>query len=341
VDGLVNTRLRTRWQALLAAAFALAVPPPAGAQDGGPADERGGTLGRFEEDAELARARRAFSAFRLRGNARFVPHSDFGEFETTYYQPGGRFKLTVPVSTNAALRLLVRGHAAIFDFHDVETDLFGPVSSSDPFDDLYNTTFRLQGGYQLPTEASLLHDDERWSFVGEGFVKARWEAGASFGDGVDGGGALAVGYKIGDWLELALGASIQTRMLKSSVSVSPVFEAKWRFADHWTIASRGRGAEIEYSFREGLAAFVTGRMEGNSYRLADRGGAIGQGRLKQRQIPVALGVRWDFVDYMRLTATAGAMAYQRIKIQNENRDTVSKVTADATPYFEIRFDLRP
>ena len=330
-----------RWLAPLAAALSLLGAASAPAQDVGPTDEEGGTIGRLEEDVQRARELDVLSAIRLRANSRFIPGSDFGEFKTDYYEPGGRLKITIPIGRSAAVRLLARGHVALYDFDDVQTDLFGTVSTGDPFDELYNTSLRIQGGYRVPSGLSLLHEDERWSILGEGFVKSRWEQGATFVDGIDGGGALAVGYQIGDWLELAIGPAIRTRMLRSGVRFAPVFELRWRFADRWQLASRGQGGELEYAFHEGLSAFVMGRIQSNSYRLADRGGAVGQGRMRHRQIPAVLGVRWDVLDSLRITASGGVLAYQSIKIQDENRETLSKVTADPAPHFELRFDVRP
>ena len=125
--------------AALSAAVAAGLAPPAAANR--QIDERSGTLEQAEEDAQSARSYGELVQLRLYGGSDFAINSDFGEFRTTSYEPGGRVKVTLPVAQNAALRMVLRGSTLLSDFDDVSTNLFGVPSSSDPYGNLYATSF--------------------------------------------------------------------------------------------------------------------------------------------------------------------------------------------------------
>jgi hypothetical protein len=322
---------------LLALGLAGALAPRALA---GELDERRGTLEQAQEDVERARTLGQLVQVRLYGSSEFVPRSDFDEFEADLYQPGGRVKLTVPVAEDAAVRIILRGAASLYDFRDVATDLFGAPTTGDPFDDLYSSAFELQGAYRTPWRG-LFSDEERWTLLGEGFARSRWEAGAGFASGLDGGGALGIGYQIGDRLEVIAGAGVRTRQLGGGVAVFPVFELAWAFAERWTLRTRGRGGQLEYEIRDGLSAFLTGRLESRSYRLASRGPGVGEGRLRDRMVPVGFGVRWDLSESLELTATGGAVVAHQLRAQDEERETLGRVRASPAPFFSIGLRVRP
>jgi hypothetical protein len=271
---------------------------------------------------------------------RFVANADFGTFEANSYQPEGRLRITVPVAKNAGLRLLCTGRVLIYDFNRAP-DLFGTGDGDeDPFGDLDSWSLKLQGAYVFDEEWTLFSDRERWSLLFEGGPKARWEGGSDISDGLTGGGSLAVGYRLGDRLELALGLSVSTKMLKDGIGVGPLFEVDWRINDDWALSSQGLGFRLERILTERFLLFLRGRIEGDRYRLNDRGGTIGKGSISIRQLPVALGFRWDLTRHLRLTVAAGALVYHKLKVKNQDDDEIGSEKADASAYVSIRFDLR-
>ncbi len=329
----------TRWPLLPLLAVGIggaAVPAAANRQ----IDERAGTLEQIEEDVQRARSYGELVQVRLYGESDFVVSSDFGEFDATSYEPGGRLKVTLPVARNAAIRLVARGSALLTDFDDVSTNLFGTQTSSDPFDDLYATSLQLQGGFR-PGWSGLFSDEERWAFLADAFARARWESGASFTSSVTGGGALGVGYQIGDWLEVLVGGGASTRLLDNKIGFQPIFELDWRFADRWRVRTRGVGAQLEYDVEDGLTVFVSARRQSQSYLVDDRGPPVGEGRLRRRSLPVSLGVRWDMGDHAQVTLVAGAMLKQELRSQDEDREDVGHVRAGPAPFVGITFQLRP
>jgi hypothetical protein len=278
---------------------------------------------------------------RLKLANRFIGQADFGSFKANSYQPEGRLTLTVPVAKNAGLRLLGTGRVILYDFDGVP-DLTGERPGSDkPFDSLNSWTLRLQGAYLLDEDATLFSDKERWSILVDAFGKARWEAGSDISDALTWGGTLALGYKLAERLEVAAGLSIGTKLLGGGIGVSPLVEIDWRINDDWNLRSYGLGLQLERRMTERFRLFARARLEGRSYRLDDRGGTIGRGKIQVRQLPAGLGFRWDLARRFRLTVAVGAVAYQRLSVKSEDKETIGSETADPSPYFMVRFDLRP
>ncbi len=277
---------------------------------------------------------------RLKLANRFIGQADFGSFDADSYQPEGRLTLTVPVAKNAGVRLLGTGRVILYDFDGV-TDLFGESPGSDrPFKSLNSWTLRLQGAYRLDDDATLFSDKERWSILVAASGRARWESGSDLSDALTWGGSLALGYKLADRFEAAAGLSIGTKLMKGGVGVSPLIEVDWRINDDWSLRSYGVGLQLERRLTERFRLFARARLEGRSYRLEDRGGTIGKGKIGVRQLPTGLGFRWDVTRHLRLTAAVGAVAYHRLRVKNEDDKTIGSETATPSPYVMVRFDLR-
>lgn len=269
---------------------------------------------------------------------RFVGSADFGRFDATSNQPEGRLRLDMPVSRNAALRLMASGRALFYDFDGPTAD-FG--SGQDPFGNLFAAGLRLQGAYLFDEGQTLFRDDERWAVIAQGGARSSWEGGSNVIDGLRGGGSLAAGYRIGDWLEIAAGVSLGNRILRNGLRVAPLIEFDWRISDNWKLKSYGLGLQLERRLGKRFTVFARARAEGSRYRLADRGGEIGKGAIGVRQVPAALGVDWRIVRMLRIRLLAGAIAYHRLQLRDEDNDKIGQVTADGpSPYVTLRIDLR-
>ncbi len=337
-DRLAGSALRRGLLPLLVAGIAAGVAWPAAANR--QIDERAGTLEQVEQDAQRARSYGELVQVRLYGGSDFVIGSDFGEFDASSYEPAGRIKVTLPVAENAAIRMVARGSALLTDFDDVSTDLFGTPTTSDPFDNLYSTSFDLQGGLR-PGWSGLLTEDERWTLLAELRTRASWESGASFGSAVSLGGGIGVGYQIGDWLEILVGAGASSGVLDGGISFSPVFEIDWRFAERWRLRSRGMGGQIEYDIDDSLTVFVGAQKQSRSYVTADRVALGGEGKLRNQSLPVSLGLRWDISPHVELTLVSGAMLRGEMRTQDDHGNDVAKVRAGPAPFVGITFELRP
>lgn len=276
----------------------------------------------------------------LKASNRFVGMADFGDYRANSYQPEFRLKLTTPLAENVGVRLMGTGRILHYDFDGGDADLgIGSVSNG-PFDDLYQWNARLQGAYLIDHGWTLFSPKEHWALLGESFVRASWEKGAAMGDSLGGGGSLAVGYRLGRKLELALGASMRTRLRNGKLAFTPVAELDWRIDDDWKLSSQGMGLQIERRLGERFTAFGRARLESNNYLLGDRGSEIGDAYLRIRQLPAGLGLWCNVGRHLRLTALGGVMALHRLRVEDQHGREIDSDTASPSPYFMLRFDFR-
>lgn len=268
---------------------------------------------------------------------RFIGNADFGNFDADSYQPEGRLRITVPLSKNAGIRLMGSGRALIYDF-DNDSDL--GLGTGGQFDNLYSWSLRLQGAYLLQPRWKLFSADERWSVLAEGATSWRWEDGLDMSDGFTGGGSLAVGYRLGERFEVAAGASVGSKLLGSGIGIAPLVEFDWKINADWKLRSQGIGLQLERDVGEHITLFTRARLEGSSYRMADRGADVGKGKLRIRQVPVGAGFWWSMNRFVRVTAAGGVVAYHQLNFKSEGRENFGSVTATPSPYVLVRIDLR-
>ncbi|MGI9590019.1 MAG: DUF6268 family outer membrane beta-barrel protein [Myxococcota bacterium] len=293
----------------------------------------------LEQEVREERSLKDLVSVRFKASNRFVGLADFGEYKADSYQPEGRLKVTVPVARNAGIRLMGTGRALLYDFEDgADLGLLG--GSEKPFDDLYGWNLRLQGAYLFDPDQTLFSPRERWSLLGETFVRANWEKGRQMSEALRSGVTLAAGYRYGKDLELAAGVSVRGTLWKGQVRVWPVLEFDWRINEQWKLSSQGLGLQLERRFGERITAFARARWENSVYRLADRGAEIGKANLRIRQVPAGLGLWWNVNRHVRVTTLGGVMALHELRVKSSGGRTLDTDSARPSPYFLIRFDLR-
>ena len=338
------SRRTTIFAAVAVAAIALvvsAVPARAQVASNGDAEEENfGELTTLVDQPHDASQRRVLYPVRLRFDSRFIVDSDFGSTDATFYNPRGQLRLTVPVAEGTALRFFAEGDALISDW-DGTTDLFdlGPTSS-DPFDTLYSGGLLLQGVHVVG-HSSLLADSEEWAVVGAGRVSSSFESGADFDDSITGGGSIGVSYHVDDKVEIVTGVSVSSRLDRNNVRVMPLLSFAWQATDRLRIRGSASGARIDFDLNDTVRLFARARIQTERYRLDRRPGLTGAGTVRDRSIPVGLGVLWKFHERLRLSLFGGVVAYHQIRTYDGNRDTIRSITSDPAPVFEIRIDLRP
>lgn len=275
---------------------------------------------------------------RLSAGERFVSSADFGAFETRSNQPGGRLRIDLPVARNAAVRLVAAGHALLYDV-DGSTSGFLP---GDGFDDFFAWEVGLRGAYLLDESKTLFFDNERWGVVVQAGADAAWEDGSAMGRGVRGSGSIALGYRLGDRLELIAGLALRSRLAGGGLKLRPLVEFDWQIDDAWRLRSRGLGLELERMLTDELTVFASARLESARYRLADRGGSVGRGMFRVRQLPAGLGFRWRISPCWRVRLMAGAVAYHQLRIEDDDRDTLESETASGPQAFvSLQLDFSP
>lgn len=273
---------------------------------------------------------RRFPKVRWRIEQRFLLDADFGASESSYAQTRARMKVTAPLSERVLLRFDLVGGTRLYDFGG-EPEVFdgAPVNEIGP---LYDTSLRLGARYRLLP---------RWSLFAGGVATARWEDGAQLGDGAKGGGFAAVGYATeGERFSVGVGARVSSRIDGSGVRVGPIALLDWRVTDWLRIKTAGLGLSLQSEVSETLELLLSGRLESRRFRIEDRGGAIGAGTLRDRQLPVGFGVRWLAHPRVKLGADVGAVVYHELQVQDDDGDELDRVTADPAPFFGLRVDFK-
>jgi len=295
---------------------------------------------RDSDFTELERQPGLLEHVRMRGTAynRFVGPADFGAFEASSNQPEARVRIDVPVAENAGFRLQGTGRMILYDFTGTSS-LAGAPPGEAPFRDLYSWDTRIQGVYLLDEEFTLISEDERWALLAQAGAGADWEESSNMAEALRPNGGVAIGYRWSNRLELAVGLTLGQDLLDGGLNVGPLIEFDWRITNHWTVRSYGLGLQVERRINEAWTLFAQGRLEGRSFRLADRGAGIGKGALHLDQLPVGIGAQWK-TGHLRVRALIGGMFLQKIELEDDNGDRVDRERAPPSPYVTLRFDLR-
>lgn len=270
---------------------------------------------------------------------RFVGKADYGTFQGSSNQPEARLRVDVPVAKNAVVRLIGTGRAVLYDWKGT-SNLPGALPDGDPFGDLFSWDARLQAAYLFDEDFHLFSEHERWAVVAEGGVKVSFEEDSHMWDGMRPRGGLALGFRWRDRFEAAVGLNVAKKLLDDGVAIGPLVEFDWDIDENWSIKSYGLGLQIDRKIGRRWLIYTRARLEGGSFRLADRGGSIGTGSVQMRQLPVGVGVRWKSGWFTGRVST-GVMLLQRLKIKNGNGDSIGSETASPSPFVTVRIDLRP
>lgn len=240
-----------------------------------------------------------------------------------------RASVVAPLGRDFAIRLVGRLQLEQFDFRGDSGFLDTGRAPADPFGSLFEHGLRIEGRYRLPGGTALLAAAQ---------MRSGWESGASYESGLQGAGFLGIGHIFGERFSVVLGARVSSRMTRSGARVWPAAQLGWRVTDRLEIATRNLGLRVTWRFSKALGLYLEGEWRQRSYRLEDRGGEIGRGVLQDRSLPVILGVRWRIARHWRVCAHAGANAYQRYRVRDDDGDEVDRATSRG-PAFTGRLDL--
>jgi len=205
------------------------------------------------------------------------------------------------------------------DFYDV------PSSSGSPWNELHEFNLRLRTQY-LVTDS--------WGVVLSSWMTSRFEDGATFEDGVKGAGAVGVAYRHGDQFGLVAGVAVSSRIVGSPVAVNPFGSAYWNIDERHRLSTSGLGLRLRSRWTDSISTYLYGRFKGRRWRLDDReDGLVNRGSLRDRRVPIGIGVQWKFLEGWRLRTDLGLVAYRVIKVTNEDDDSVSTETANGPGVF--------
>lgn len=217
-----------------------------------------------------------------------------------------------------------------YRFQKADTLIPG-VTSGNPFDAFHTLTF--SGGLDY-------HLDEFWTISGTGFVRSAYEEGADFGDGVTGGGFGFVTYRFNSDLALGFGLGVTSR-LEDDALVLPVLFIQWRIDDQWSVRSDGLGARLNWAASPEFSVFLNARYERDEWRLDDNRGDVSEGVLRDRRVPIGLGVDWRPIAGLTITGEVSVFVYRELEFLNDRgRSVVEEKTDEIMPALGFRVEWR-
>jgi hypothetical protein len=228
-----------------------------------------------------------------------------------------------------ALRLVAHAEANTYDFDGNRRFLKTGRASGDPWDELFSTSLRLEGRYQVTDE---------WAIIGGTLYRSRWERGAEYASGIQGGGFAGVGYIFRERFSVIVGVGLKSRLGRDGVKASPLIKLGWQITDKIEIESDGVGARIAYRPIQELTLFIRGALESDSYRLERREGRVGRGVLSDRKAPLMVGWSWKITPHWRFRGALGAVLYQRWRVSENDGSTVDSETS-RSPAFTGRLQV--
>ena len=198
-------------------------------------------------------------------------------------------------------------------------------SSGDPWNDLHEFSLRFRSQYLI---------NDSWGFMLASWMTSRYENGASFQDGMKGAGAAAVTYRFGDKFNVVAGLSVASRIVGGGVSVNPFGYFAWNINERHTLSTSGPGLRLRSKWNDTMTTYIYAKYKGRRWRLDDRDdGVVNRGSLRDRRVPIGVGVRWKFMEGWRLRGDFGLIAYRQMKTTNDDDDSIDTVSSDAPGVF--------
>ena len=194
-------------------------------------------------------------------------------------------------------------------------------SSGDPWDDLYEFSLRFRSKYLI---------NDTWSLLLSSWTGSRWEQGANFDDGMRGAGATGATYNLGGKFYFSAGVAVSSRMVGNGVTVNPFGQFTWKIDERNTFSTAGLGLQLRSRWNKAITTNIYAKYAGRRFRLDDRNdGVVNKGSLRDRKVPIGMGLQWKFSKGWQLRGDLGVVAYRQLKTTDEDGDTVDTTTSNA------------
>jgi hypothetical protein len=198
-------------------------------------------------------------------------------------------------------------------------------TSGDPWNDLYEFSLRFRSQYLI---------NDRWGVMVASWMVSRYEDGATFRDGMKGAGATAITYRFGDKFNLVAGVSVSSRIVGGGARVTPFGQFSWNIDERHTLSTSGLGLRLKSEWNKSITTYFYGTYKGRRWRLDDRNdGQVNRGSLRDRKVPIGVGLRWKFLKGWRLRGDFGLIAYRELRTTDDDGDSFDTVTGDAPGVF--------
>lgn len=208
-----------------------------------------------------------------------------------------------------------------YNSYDFSDDVaFGP-GGSEPWDDVIGHSLQLTYSTRV---------QEKWTIIAGVGIDSYYETGADFGESLTYAGRLGASYKMSETLNLGGMLYVSSRLEDDTLFI-PILLVDWRFADKWSVETRGwaRGAALSlgYQATDSLKILLTGGFEGRDFRL-DEDGPVPDGVGRDWRVPVALMAEWQVHPQVKLTGALGANVWQDLTLDDSNGDEIADTDVD-------------
>jgi hypothetical protein len=274
---------------------------------------------------ELSLADRKFPPIRLTIREE-IEWGDFDGTDVTSFRTTAGAEIRFPITRKylAAVSTQVGVTATDFNGDNGFIDTGRPISK-DPWKELHEFSLRYRSQY-------LVNDD--WGVMLAAWMVSRYEDGASFNNGLKGAGATGISYRYGDKITVVLGVSVSSRIVGGGASVNPFGQLAWKIDDRHTLSTSGLGLRLRSKWNESIRTDVFAKYKGRRWRLDDReGSGANRGSLRNRGLPIGVGLQWKFLKGWRLRTEFGLVAYRQLKVTDKDGDSIDNETANAPGVF--------
>ena len=139
--------------------------------------------------------------------------------------------------------------------------------------------------------------NDRWGFVTSSWTTSRWEQRLSFDDGM---------------------------------SVNPFGQFSWKIDERHTLSTTGLGIKLRSSWNEVITTNIYAKYASRRWRLDNRkDGVVDQGSLRDRKVPIGMGLQWKFLEGWQLRVDLGIVAYRQLQTTDDDGDSVDTETSNA------------
>jgi hypothetical protein len=253
---------------------------------------------------------------------------DWGDFKgtdvTTFRTTAGA-EVRFPITQKYLASVSTQVGVTATDFKGDNRFIYGRTNSGDPWDELHEFALRYRSQYLV---------NDRWGVMLSAWMVSRYEDGAKFEDGLKGAGATGISYRYGDNITVVLGVAVSSRIVGGGTSVNPFGQLAWKIDDRHTLSTSGLGLKLRSKWNQSITTELFAKYMGRRWRLDDQDdNRVNRGSLRDRRLPIGVGVQWIFLKGWRLRSELGLIAYREFKITNQDGDSRDTVTANAPGVF--------
>lgn len=253
-----------------------------------------------------------------------------GDGKVSITRAGLNLRSSLPLREKLRLTFDAGYEHSSYRFKDVDNLLPGGVlaGGKDPIKDAFLLRFSPGLAWSL---------NESWTLVGGGIFEFAGEYDASFSDAATFGGYFGASYRVDETLSFTFGAIVKTRLEDDALFV-PLLGLRWQINDKLALNTEGLGVRLSAKVSEPLSVSLFARYELRDYRLADDS-PIPEGIVRDGRVPVGATISYRFSPQFELSASAGAIVYQRYTFDDRNGNRVESDKTRAAPFVGIRGEI--